>query len=121
MRKRGFKTHKTHKTHNLLKNNFRPSFVPSALPPRRRLSTLYRNNAPLALAKRLVRLDVSNPVKSPLKKVYNPLVQTLINKNVIKSAICAKRKIRREVLFAMGKGGGNHRPPRYTLESKIRC
>ena len=118
MRKRGFKTHKTHK--NLLKNNFRPSFVPSALPPRRRLS-IYRNNAPLALAKRLVRLDVSNPVKSPLKKVYNPLVQTLINKDVIKSAICAKRKIRREVLFATGKGGGNHRPPRYTLESKIRC
>ena len=118
MRKRGFKTHKTHK--NLFKNSFRPSFVPSALPRRHLSMSLYRNNAPLALAKRLVRLDVSNSVKSPLKKP-NPLLARVYNSDVVRSAVCAKRKIRRAVLFATGKGGGNHRPPRYTLESQIRC
>lgn len=34
---------------------------------------------------------------------------------------CRARKERRQVLFAHGKSGGNHKPPRYTELSKIRC
>lgn len=37
------------------------------------------------------------------------------------SEICKSRKERREVLFAKGRQGGNHRPPTYTLYSFVRC
>lgn len=35
--------------------------------------------------------------------------------------VCRARKERRQVLFALGKQGGNHKPPRYTINSKVRC
>lgn len=35
--------------------------------------------------------------------------------------ICARRKARREVLFAQGKGGGRHRRPRRTTSSSVSC
>lgn len=37
------------------------------------------------------------------------------------SAVCRARRIRREVLFARGKSGGNHKPPTFSLKSLIRC
>lgn len=37
------------------------------------------------------------------------------------SEICKGRKERREVLFAQGKQGGNHRPPTYSIYSFVRC
>lgn len=37
------------------------------------------------------------------------------------SEICKGRKERREVLFAKGRQGGNHRPPTYTIYSFVRC
>jgi hypothetical protein len=38
------------------------------------------------------------------------------------AVICAKRNVRREVIFARGKGGGGHkRKPRYTEYSNISC
>lgn len=38
-----------------------------------------------------------------------------------KSKICQARKERREVLFASKKTGGNHKPPKYTIKSLVRC
>lgn len=35
--------------------------------------------------------------------------------------ICRARKQRRRVLFAIGKSGGNHKPPVYKLSSLVRC
>ncbi|UPW41891.1 hypothetical protein [Dipodfec virus RodF1_85] len=35
--------------------------------------------------------------------------------------VCVRRKQRREVLFALGKGGAGHKRPQYTEESKIIC
>lgn len=35
--------------------------------------------------------------------------------------ICKERKERREVIFAKGKEGGNHKPPTYTFKSLVRC
>lgn len=39
----------------------------------------------------------------------------------IKDIICAKRAIRREVLFASGKGGSRVSKPKFTPNSRIRC
>lgn len=36
-------------------------------------------------------------------------------------SVCVRRKTRREVLMALGKGGGRHSPPRLTDRSKISC
>lgn len=35
--------------------------------------------------------------------------------------ICRDRKTRREVIFAKGASGGNHRPPTYNFKSLVRC
>lgn len=35
--------------------------------------------------------------------------------------ICLRRRQRRQVLFALGKGGSGHRPPEWKEESHIRC
>lgn len=35
--------------------------------------------------------------------------------------ICRDRKSRREVIFAIGASGGNHRPPTYNFKSLVRC
>lgn len=41
--------------------------------------------------------------------------------DLIKPAICKARKVRRAVLFAKGKSGGNHKPPRFSIFSQVRC
>lgn len=105
-----------------LGRSYRISHIPSfiASPVRLSLSrSLMRNNArPSALAKRLVRSAVSIPKAHAVQQSF---VNYANNSQVIKNTICAKRKIRREVLFATGKNGGSHRPPSYSLESQIRC
>lgn len=35
--------------------------------------------------------------------------------------VCVRRKQRKEVLFATGRAGGNHKKPRFTEESKYIC
>lgn len=35
--------------------------------------------------------------------------------------VCVRRKQRREVLFAKGRAGGNHKKPRFTEDSKYIC
>lgn len=104
--------------------SYRISHPLIASPVRLSLSrSLMRSNArPHALAKRLIRIPIT-PVKAHVKAhaIQQSFINYANNSHLIKNAICAKRKIRREVLFATGKGGGNHRPPSYSLESQIRC
>lgn len=38
-----------------------------------------------------------------------------------KVAICVRRRVRREVIFAKRKGGGNHRPPLKSYWSDVQC
>ncbi|QXP44231.1 MAG: hypothetical protein [Arizlama microvirus] len=38
-----------------------------------------------------------------------------------KMLICAKRTIRKQVLLALGKGGGGNKKPQYKPESSVRC
>lgn len=104
--------------------SYRISHIPSlvASPVRLSLSRSFkRSNARShALAKRLIR---SVPITPWVKAhaIQKSFIDYANNSHLIKNVICAKRKIRREVLFATGKGGGNHRPPSYSLESQIRC
>lgn len=35
--------------------------------------------------------------------------------------VCVRRNTRRQVLLAMGHGGGRHRPPRFNEYSQVRC
>lgn len=103
--------------------SYRISHIPSlvASPVRLSLSRSFkRSNARShALAKRLIRSVPITPVKA--HAIQQSFINYANNSHLIKNTICAKRKIRREVLFAIGKGGGNHRPPSYSLESQIRC
>ena len=38
-----------------------------------------------------------------------------------KAVTCARRTIRKQVLFAKGKGGGRHKKPTFNSNSNIRC
>ena len=101
--------------------SYRISHPLVASPVRLSLSrSFHRSNARShALAKRLIRSVPITPIKA--HAIKQSFVNYANNSHLIKNVICAKRKIRREVLFATGKGGGNHRPPSYSLESQIRC
>lgn len=50
----------------------------------------------------------------PLKQVVRFAVPKKIK-------LCVRRKVRKEVILASGKGGGNHRKPRRNEYSSIRC
>lgn len=39
----------------------------------------------------------------------------------VKVSICVRRKVRREVIMAKGKGGGGHRPPTRNYWSDVQC
>lgn len=63
------------------------------------------------------RVDVRRLVISP----FGPLKQAVRFAVPKRVRLCVKRKERREVLLAKGKGGGNHRKPRRTEYSSVRC
>lgn len=104
--------------------SYRISHIPSLVASPVRLSfsrSFKRSNARShALAKRLIR---SFPITPRVKAhaIQQSFIHYANNSHLIKNVICARRKVRREVLFATGKGGGNHRPPSYSLESQVRC
>jgi hypothetical protein len=56
--------------------------------------------------------------KSPVKPTVNLKALYYTRPDVM---VCVRRKQRREVLFATGKAGGNHKRPKYTETSKIIC
>lgn len=63
------------------------------------------------------RRDVRSLVISPLGALKQK-VKFAIPKAI---KLCVRRKERREVILAKGKGGGNHRKPRRTEYSSVRC
>lgn len=65
------------------------------------------------LIKRLIYRNSLKP------KVQNPSPFPFVDNR--KDKVCKDRQVRREVLFAKGKQGGNHKPPTYTTDSLIRC
>ena len=74
-----------------------------------------------SFARRIPRTQVlsgqalSRPVVGPtvdLKALYYARPDVMV---------CVRRKQRKEVLFATGRAGGNHKKPRFTEESKYIC
>lgn len=68
------------------------------------------------------RLNTMESVRTGATRVTAPRrvpLYTPVDLDVAK--ICADRKARREVLFAKGKQGGNHKPATYTFKSLVRC
>ncbi|AZL82714.1 hypothetical protein [Apis mellifera associated microvirus 37] len=64
---------------------------------------------------------------SPARRVasvpnrYIPKLSVPVPRITIRDLVCAKRAIRREVLFASGKGGSKVARPKFTSVSKIKC
>lgn len=59
------------------------------------------------------------PARTPFRTVY-PSSQVRVA-TPKRAFLCARRQIRREVLFAHGRGGRGNRPPRYNQQSKVIC
>lgn len=61
---------------------------------------------------------ISSPSGSPFlkKQMPSPFSEVLDMERV-----CKARKERREVIFALKKQGGGHKPARYTNKSLVRC
>lgn len=68
-------------------------------------------------ARTLYERSASRNVVAPAKK-FSPAISFAVPAKV---ALCVRRKQRREVLFATGKGGGRHKRPRKNLFSNVRC
>lgn len=71
-------------------------------------------------------LSVSRPLLSTRGDIVRPRPRVLKNFNVInnlpkEALVCARRKIRKEVIFASGRGGSKVRPPRHNFNSKLWC
>ncbi len=95
------------------------AYLSSKSPSTRKLGIGARGWIPPILKNKRLKMEsartgatrVTAPRKIPL---FTPV-------NVDVNKICADRKARREVLFAKGKQGGNHKPPTYTFKSLVRC
>lgn len=64
-------------------------------------------------------LDLSG-APAPIKRRVAPNFQ-LISEIPKRALLCARRKIRKEVLFASGKGGSKVKPPKFNRNSDLRC
>lgn len=74
-----------------------------------------------AFARRVPRTQVMSG-----QALARPAVTPTVNLRALYYArpdvmVCVRRKQRKEVLFAKGRAGGNHKKPRFTEESKYIC
>lgn len=72
----------------------------------------------------LLKNKIYHRQDAKLQNVSSPNIINKITQDKVSdflSGVCHKRKERRQVLFALGKQGGKHKPPRYKLESLVRC
>lgn len=90
----------------------------------RRLSRDALANNVVPLNKKLLLRDVkpSQPIDRLGGALRQPSAFRDFKPDIVSVAkICKERKMRREVLFAKGKQGGNHKPPVFTWKSYVRC
>lgn len=98
-----------------------------------RVTISRRNRTPLSLFRQLTHSPELRDFheKRILRKreapqgVFSPftnfLHRAILDIDEYPRRVCRARKERRQVLFALGKQGGNHKPPRHNLDSKVRC
>lgn len=90
--------------------------IPEIVPTRRRL--VPRKLEPRPIARKAV--SGARPKGGRLlSRLLNPVVDEVRDPHRV--ALCVRRKVRREVLMAHGRGGGRHRKPKDKPNSKIRC
>lgn len=98
-----------------------------------------RDMTRIARAKARHAVVEDNRFSSPLPLAYRPLhnlqevpiaIKFVPNRNLKKplaivapksAILCARRKVRKEVLFAIGKQGRGNRRGRFNENSKVRC
>jgi hypothetical protein len=69
------------------------------------------------------RFSRTTPVQTK-KRRQRPYIKkntTKLQKALHYATVCAKRKIRKNVVHALGIAGGKVKPPRYSKKSKLRC
>lgn len=98
-------------------------FIKSINPVR---SFLLPTQLPIYVPRRLQRSPVQTRiVRTPVRNRSVPtrILSTALSdvRRLQKAYICARRKIRREVIFAKGRAGGSHRPQKFTQKSTVRC
>lgn len=78
--------------------------------------------APAFSYKRSVRVYRPPALPNPPKK-NKPTRKALYSELVAleKKSPCRNRQVRKEVIHATGRAGGNVRPPKFTQQSKVRC
>lgn len=96
---------------DLLEVEDRRSFNPDPDVPARS-SRIWRSRLAVPTASRLAGRTASQPVYG---------VGSIAFKAPAKVAICVRRKVRKQVLLAKGKGGGSHRKPRRNRYSNVWC
>lgn len=87
-------------------------------------SDLFRDVTKMVIVRRPRRTEIKRdlPQRSNLgftRSLHAGMMDTI---DLRRAMVCAKRKVRKEVIHALGKAGsGKKRPPRYTQESMVQC
>lgn len=75
-------------------------------------------------ARKTIRV-VKNPIRRPLNKTLKTKVVSSLPKEVQeinKAFVCAKRKVRKEIMHAIKKTGqGGQKKPKYNKDTHIKC
>lgn len=100
----------------------RPSKIRSTLKTLARQNIYSAHSTKAIRSKPRLRSQISDLSQS--LKQRNALAHKVVSPATLspfKSLICSARKLRRAVIFANKKQGGNHKPPTFTTLSLIRC
>lgn len=97
--------------------------------PRKLSNPLPDWHPPYRDARRLRPVDRTHSTFSGTQSSFKPFkqIQSVYPSSLLqiqapkRSFTCARRTIRREVLFARGRAGSGNRKPHYTQRSKVRC
>lgn len=76
------------------------------------------DDAPARSTRRVVQIGIRpRPSRRSVERTWS----AIHFKYPVHTLICVRRKRRRQVLFAKGRGGGGKRPPKYNSYSHVRC
>lgn len=110
----------------LFRSPVRSALAKALITHDRRLFHMDPLNRPLSErrkdARKVIRGEMrSMPRRSRPKYLRDTLPARLFFDKPHRIDLCIRRKVRREVLLALGRGGGNHRRPRRNEWSDVSC
>lgn len=114
-----------------LLHNFRPldlvlrRSVDDGFYPERRILALEKLYKADAVARRVARISGGRPLAAPFRFGRYSVAAVVRRNPLVKGLVCARRRMRREVLFSRlvaGRHGAGHgKPRRETAASNVRC